>query len=300
MNLRHLLPILLISVATTACGGGGGGGGDDDAPRAAAPTLDFIHYANVDNIVLSMSRVEHPLLNDNPGAVFLVTQNLNPEGALAQVLNRAPVSVQYIGTPEDGRWWIFNADASAMAPGVSFNVSIMGPVAGETALEHVVTADSRLPSLFAFISNTGASQAPLAFVQPSFGSPAARGVINRRYVGVLRGDSEWAVFNEDIAVLNLGTRFMLGLVPESANTFVHVATAGNSSGSATTIRHPRLDGNADAIIQITHTLSGGGAARYSDKPLAVRYLILSGVWQITNQDGSAMEADTAFNVSIRN
>jgi len=79
--------------------------------------------------------------------------------------------------------------------------------------------------------------------------------------------------------------------------FVHVATAANISGAATSIDHPLINGNPNAVIIATPNWNpGGGLGVYNDHPIAVVYFHPS--WLIANQDGSAMPIYAAFNVLI--
>jgi hypothetical protein len=79
--------------------------------------------------------------------------------------------------------------------------------------------------------------------------------------------------------------------------FVHVATAANISGAATSIDHPLLNNDPNAVIIATPNWNpGGGSGVYNDHPIAVGYL--SPKWLIVNQDIASMPAYAAFNVLV--
>lgn len=79
--------------------------------------------------------------------------------------------------------------------------------------------------------------------------------------------------------------------------FVHVATAANISGAATSIDHPLLNNDPNAVIIATPNWNpGGGLGVYNDHPIAVGYL--SPKWLIVNQDIAPMPAYAAFNVLV--
>ncbi|HSH05619.1 MAG TPA: FG-GAP-like repeat-containing protein [Anaerolineae bacterium] len=80
---------------------------------------DFVHTANVDNTTSQWTAIDHPLLNNNPRAVVVITQNWNPLG----VVNPHHVGVWYNNSIQ--KWAIFNQDTQAMAAGASFNVYIV-------------------------------------------------------------------------------------------------------------------------------------------------------------------------------
>jgi len=77
----------------------------------------------------------------------------------------------------------------------------------------------------------------------------------------------------------------------------HVATAANISGAATSIDHPLLNNDPNAVIIATPNWNpGGGSGVYNDHPIAVGYL--SPKWLIVNQDIAPMPAYAAFNVLV--
>jgi len=79
--------------------------------------------------------------------------------------------------------------------------------------------------------------------------------------------------------------------------FVHVATAANISGAATSIDHPLLNNDPNAVIIATPNWNpGGGSGVYNDHPIAAVYF--SPKWLIVNQDIAPMPAYAAFNVLV--
>jgi hypothetical protein len=91
--------------------------------RSSGPNA-FVHYASALNIVGNWTTIDHPLANDKPGAVLLVTQNYNP-GGVGGVRNAHEIGVWYGSS--SGRWAIFNQDMEPMPPGAAFNVRVMDP-----------------------------------------------------------------------------------------------------------------------------------------------------------------------------
>ena len=85
----------------------------------------------------------------------------------------------------------------------------------------------------------------------------------------------------------------------TGTTFLHTATAANTSGFSTTINHPSLNGVSSARPIITHNwnpTSRGGT--YNDHNVGVVYDNTTQRWQIFNQDMAAMPLDVAFNVLV--
>lgn len=105
----------------------------DDTPMPANVTFNvmiglpganvFTHTATVTNTAFNYTVLDHPLANNNPNAVILVTQVWNPTGTLVGVYNPQPIGVYY--DVSTGRWNIFNEDQFVDMPvGASFSVLI--------------------------------------------------------------------------------------------------------------------------------------------------------------------------------
>jgi len=99
--------------------------------KATLPSaFAFIHTATEDNIVGfgHTTEIDHPLTNNNPNAILLVTQNWNP-GGVGGTYNNAPIGVWYNNL--SSKWAIFNQyDPSnppppTMEPGAAFNVMVL-------------------------------------------------------------------------------------------------------------------------------------------------------------------------------
>lgn len=81
--------------------------------------------------------------------------------------------------------------------------------------------------------------------------------------------------------------------------FVHTATAGNTSGHATTIDHPLLNGTANAIVVVTHAYVTG--ATIADTHVtSVWYDTALARWRIYHDDNAAMPVGIRFNVIVFN
>ena len=86
----------------------------------APPGSDaFVHVADAGNTLGAATTLDHPLLNGQPAATPIVTNNFNPLGSGA-TFNDHPVAVDY--DEASGRWQVVNQDGAAIAPGVGFNV----------------------------------------------------------------------------------------------------------------------------------------------------------------------------------
>lgn len=82
----------------------------------------------------------------------------------------------------------------------------------------------------------------------------------------------------------------------AATSFVHAATAANTSGNCTTINNSATNGKSGALLQITQNWAPYEV--YNDSPVGVRYG--NGKWSICNQDLSPVPEFAAFNVKVLN
>jgi hypothetical protein len=82
-----------------------------------------LHRAITANTVGAVTYIDHPLINGNPRAILLATQNLNPVGAGA-IYNPHEIAVGY--DTSRGRWAIFNQDGRDIPANAAFNISIAG------------------------------------------------------------------------------------------------------------------------------------------------------------------------------
>ena len=83
-------------------------------------TPAFIHRAVAANISVHVTTIDHPLCNNQPNAILLITPNWNP-GGVGGVYNSHVTGVYYAG----GRWIIFNQDSAAMPVNAAFNVLVI-------------------------------------------------------------------------------------------------------------------------------------------------------------------------------
>ena len=113
------------------------------------------------------------------------------------------------------------------------------------------------------------------------------------------GNSQWqplATVGESTLTVNLNneiaarTNALKGLV-------VHLATSENTSANSTFIDNPLCNGQANAIVLVTHNWSRDTAAnRQETAPVGVSY---DGThWNIYHEDNSAMPLGRAFNVMV--
>lgn len=79
--------------------------------------------------------------------------------------------------------------------------------------------------------------------------------------------------------------------------FAHTTTPANITANASTIDHPLLNGNATAVVFITHAYVPG-ATVLNPHPVAVYYDAALARWRVLNEDGAAMPANVRFSVLV--
>ena len=91
-------------------------------------TETITHAANAGNISGNYTRIDHPLLNDNPDALFVFTHNWGISGDTSNVILDKTLGMWYTGT----QWAIYTEDQTAMPENIEFNIMILDPSLGVT------------------------------------------------------------------------------------------------------------------------------------------------------------------------
>ena len=90
-------------------------------PRPGPGEAVFVHQASAANTIAHVTFINHPLTNNNPTALVLVTPNWNP-GGVGGTYNNHPIGVYY--DTIDNKWAIFNQDSAFIQIGAAFNVFV--------------------------------------------------------------------------------------------------------------------------------------------------------------------------------
>jgi uncharacterized repeat protein (TIGR01451 family) len=230
----------------------------------------FVHTATAENVEASWTVIDHPLANDNPDVLLLVTPR--QEGAEPALFN-APLGVWYDN--ETGRWAILRQDQEAMPANASFNVMIMA--AGDNASVHKASASNTSANQTEF-QHPLANNAPgaMLFVTANFNPSGRGGTLNNHPVGVLYGaeQNRWAIANVDQADL-----------PDTAsfNVFIFAADAPAASGSETREMGDATSAESQPNLYNVENQWGGDDAPWSP----------DGVWVIGGRADQRVVALTA-------
>jgi hypothetical protein len=264
---------------------------------ATAWSPAFLHTATTGNIEQGTTYIDHPLTNDNPEAMILVTQNLNPGGG-GGIANDHTIGVWYSAV--ESKWAIYNQEAPSMPEDASFNVLV---VTGDpTAQAHTAT-DENIILNYTVIDHPLANENPnaIVLVTQNYNPGGVGGTLNNHAIGVWYYGylQRWAVFNQDMASMPEGAALNVMVATTDSAAFVHTATAGDITDSYTFIDHPLTNGDPNVIVLVTQNWNPGGVgATYNDHAIGAWYGDGAGKWAMRNQDAADMPPGAAFNVLI--
>ena len=128
--------------------------------------------------------VNHPKLNKNPNATFLVTQNWGNRGPY----NTSPIGVYY--STLKGQWNIYNTDGKPMPNGAKFNVLINSKV-----FKHQVVKTNKKGHI-TYMNNSMTNGKEKSLVFATFNARTSIKNFNNP-IGVWYNANKWTVYNEN-------------------------------------------------------------------------------------------------------
>ena len=275
--MRTIITIILLCIAFTS-----------SAQNA------FIHTAETGNISVDATFIDHPDLNNNPNAKLLITHVWNPGGE-GGVLNQKRTGVFY----SDGaqQWGIYNEDASSMMEGTSYNVYY---TEGSEIYLHIADAANQGTfDDYTVLNHPDLNNNPDAnIILTTYYNPNALRNDHNYGVWYDENDGRWIIYIEDLTSIPLDSAFFVGIGGGAGVSVKHTATAANVLLNYTVIDHPMLNGNPNAIFNITHNwgISGDTSNIILDKTMGVWYTGTN--WAIYNEDQSNMPEDIEFDLFI--
>lgn len=166
----------------------------------------FQHMVRASNMTKTWTVLNHPLTNNNPDAVIMVTQ------IWKGVYNPEPIGVWYDGA----KWCIFNQNNKSIPEGTVYNVMVLTDDYVESIYGHYdvfnVTAESkqnRWGDYLALIPITG--QNIFLFETQNW---STAGPYNDHVPAVWYGGSEWTIYNQDRVTLSDNVKFNLLAFPK--------------------------------------------------------------------------------------
>ncbi|MCR9183330.1 MAG: T9SS type A sorting domain-containing protein [Flavobacteriaceae bacterium] len=254
------------------------------------------HTADAGNISFSASFIDHPELNNNPSARIIAVHNWNPPGSVG-VYNQSPTGVYY-EAGSINRWAVFNEDGSNMLEDTSYNIYI----ANDAAITHLHSGDAIHPDpVYSIVNHPVLNGNPSAIaVMSTYWNPS--GVWNNANYGFwyddVGGADEWIIYNEGLNTIPADAGFFVATENPNVASMRHQATGSNISNNWTTIDHPLLNGDPNAIFVFSHNwgVSGQSSNVVLDKTLGAWYD--GSNWAIYTEDISAMPENATFDLLI--
>ena len=276
---------------------------DGAAFNVSIPTTGaaaVVHMAMVANTSGHITFIDHPLTNENPNAIVLVTQNWNPGGGKIGVYNNHAIGVYYASGAQ--KWAVFNQDFAGMPDGAAFNVLI--PAVDTSVFVHIARAGN-INGHYTYIDHPLTNNDPdaIVLVTQNYNPSGVGGEYNDQPIGVWYSSTaqKWAVFNQDnLTAMPVDAAFNVLIPATDPAVFVHTATATNSTENLTVIDHALTNDNPNAIVFVTQNFNPGGVGgKYNDQPIGVWYSSAAQKWAVFNQDHTTdMPVDAAFNVIV--
>jgi hypothetical protein len=283
--VARLLKLLLVSVILL-----GAVGVVRAAPASNLLGYQYVHFVTSKNTVSSSSILDHPLLNGNPNAIFFVTHNWNP-GGVGNIYNNYNIGVFFDGIA----WRIYNLGFEYFEKGASFNVFI--PTPGANVFVHTAAVGNTTGNATRITHPlTDGDPSAMLLITPNLNPGGGPSVLNNSPVGVYYTGAQWAVFNQNTAVMTNGASFNVMVLPAGAG-FVHTATSGNTSFNTTRINNPLTDNRPNALLFITPNWNPGGVGgTYVNFPVGVYYSSFGQAAIFNENVSGSMPIGAAFNV----
>ena len=275
----------------------------------ATSMVSYVHVATAANISGASdeyTQLDHPLINDNPDARMLVTQNWNPPGSAGVYNDHTIGLVYYANFSGGGSWYIHNQDLGAMPEGAAFDVLILGTdTLSFVHLTHDGNSSGRASTLDPIDPDCllCPSGTRLLFTHTQTAYGLSGGPFDH-HASIVYASPTFAIVTESrtpgaLELMPSGVFFNLliadspGIAASPGWSFTHTATSGNSLFDFTSLSHPQLDGRPGAVVMVSRA---GPATSNSPHELGVFYT--GSGWAVFFEDGDAMILDSLYNVYI--
>jgi len=251
----------------------------------------FVHRVTAGNSADNYTYIDHPLTNNNPNALLLVT-------------NRGFSWLRTVGVWYDsitGQWAVFDEHLLNMSEYQSFDIFI--PVMDPAFFVHKATA-SNIVSNYTYIDHplTNGHPHAIVFVTQNWNPGGGAGTYNNHAIGVWysTGAGKWAIFNQDLAAMPVGAAFNVLIPNVDTGVFVHRANSINTILSVITyIDYPLTNSRPSSTVFVTQNWNPGGVGgTYHDQFIGVWYRGSEDTWTIYNETLTGTLENRAFNVYI--
>ena len=255
----------------------------------SASAQDIIqHVTATSNLQGHITTLNHPALNNKPGAIVIVSQQYGK-------YNPNEIGVWYA----NGKWTIFNQNRQPIPVSTIFNVIAIDPAKVPNAFVHTTNAGNTRGHI-STLSNalTDAKPNSLVFITQRFGK------YNTSPVGVWYSGGKWKLYNEDRKPIPVNTQFNIlvvdpGQIPASLSGlkgqgFTHVVTDDTRRKFRTKhvsyINNAATTNKSNMMLFVTQKFR----STYNTSPVGVWYDAPS--WTVFNEDRKMISENIALNV----
>src|SRR5579859_4627454 len=263
----------------------------------AGPPAGYIHMSTIANIGGDSTYLDHLALNGDPHAGFLAINNLDPYNAPTGG-NHHPLGIWYNNINQ--RWAIYNDDGASMDQPRAWNVYV--PNLDGTLLVHTSALTDTIAER-TFINDPRLNGHPEAilFAQHAFNLGGGAGTLYTHTLSVAYDDvrHQWAIANADGTPMPLNRHFLVLDPGPEVVAYQHLTSSDNLHlGNRTTLNHPLLNRNPDALIFVTQNFGTGVTDKADNHNLGVWYDVPCQCWSFFHEDGALMDTGLLYNVLI--
>lgn len=259
-----------------------------------AQSFMYKHTTDPSNIIANLTKLDHPMLNNNPDAKLVATHNYHPNN-----LYNEHVYGAFYNT-STGFWFLYNEDTVSMLIGASFNIYI---AQSDEIFVHIATA-----------ANQGNGPNVTIIDNPLLNDNFGRLVFVTNYYNPnqVNHDINYGLYYDDIRNRRGIYTEVAQPIPEGAAFFVlvsgvetnvvtwrHQATEASTTQNWTEVDHPLLNGNPDAIFIAQHYFGVLPNSNINhDHIIGVWYSPTTEKWNVYNEDQADMPEDIVFDLII--
>ena len=258
----------------------------------------FRHTAAAANTTADYTLIDHPALNGNPDAKFVISHAYNPvTSGNPGVYNNRISGVRY--NTSAAKWTIYNEDATPLVAGSSYFVYVPG---SNNVFHHIATQENTFLVVSRLdIPVMNGNTAAIAVVTNSY--LARRNVGNSTFAYVSwvgTSNPGWNIYLTP-GTMEPGCSFFVATAGDPGIVAIkHTATAANIANHATVLNHPLLNGNPNArfVFSRNQEVVGDdtGSAALFPKVLSAQFFFNK--WLIFTEDQSPMLPNLSFNILI--
>ncbi len=167
---------------------------------------------------------------------------------------------------------------------------------GDDTVLQLVDNSQPAPDSLSIIDHVSLNNIATAYPQvtANWNPDGGAGIYNNHPVSVSYSVGDWYLRDEDLAAFTNGSRFNVWVPVDGPGKYRHTLSAGNTSGTATTLTQSGLNNHPEAIVLVARDSFDGTVTADFTSPFGVRYIAPN--WQVVNLAGTSMTTFGGFHV----